>query len=101
MTAIKGTPPAQSSTDPPPTSQEEGAAGTSFGLAELAGSLATEASQRLGEIVHPAPSDALTKGVDRVDGIRSRSPKSPKRGTPIPAARPVKYALQVWVTVQK
>ena len=100
MTAIKGTPPAQSSTDPPPTSQEEGAAGTSFGLAELAGSLAAEASQRLGEIVHPAPSDALTKGVDRVDGIRSRSPKSPKRGTPIPAARPVKYALQVWVTVQ-
>ena len=100
MTAIKGTPPAQSSTDAPPASQEEGAAGTSFGLAELASSLDTEASQRLGEATHLTPTDALTKGADRVDGVRSRSPKSPKRGTPIPVVRPVKYALQVWVAVQ-
>ena len=100
MTAIKGTPPAQLSTDAPPASQEKGAAGTSFGLAELAGSLATEASQHLGEAAYLTPTDALIKGADRVDGVRSRSPKSPKRGTPIPVARPVKYALQVWVTVQ-
>ena len=100
MTAFKGTPPAQSSTDTPPTSQEEGATGTSLGLAELASSLAAEASQCLGEAAHLTPTDALIKGADRVDGVRSRSPKSPKRGTPIPAAHPVKYALQVWVTVQ-
>ena len=104
MTAIKGTPPAQSA-DQTPASQEDGATGTTSGLAELAASMAAEASQRLGGAAHRCQTD-LSKGADRVDGLdkvdgtRSRSPKSPKRGPPTPAARPHRYALEAWVNIR-
>ena len=100
MATNKGMSPAPSGTDTPPASQEGGTEVKSFGLAKLAGSLAAEASQRLGEFSGLTSTTGALKGADRVDGVRSRSPKSPKRGTPTPAARPVRYALQVWITVQ-
>ena len=99
MTGKKGTPPAQSTTEQTPTSQEEGASSTNLGLAELAGSMATEAAQRLGEAVQRCTVDPL-KGVDVVDGTRSKSPKSPRRGAPTPAHRPHRYALEAWVSVR-
>ena len=99
MTGKKGTPPAQSTTEQTPTSHEEGASSSSLGLAELAGSMATEAAQRLGEAVQCCNVD-LPKGINRVDGTRSKSPKSPRRGAPTPAHQPHWYALEVWVTVR-
>ena len=41
-------PPAQSTTEQAPASQEEGATSSNMGLAELAGSMAAEAAQRCG-----------------------------------------------------
>ena len=99
MTATKGTAPAQSTTDQPPASVEEGASGSSIGLAELAGSLAAEATQRLGVVAHRCQTD-LSKGIDRVDGTRSKSPRSPRKATPTPASRPHRYALEAWVMVK-
>ena len=99
MTATKGTPPAQSTTEQAPASQEEGAADSNMGLAELAGSMAAEAAQRLGEAVQKCQTD-IQKGCDRVNGTRSKSPMSPKKGTPTPAMRPHRYALEAWVTVK-
>ena len=99
MTGKKGTPPAQSTTEQTPPSQGEGASSISLGLAELAGSMAAEATQRLGEAVQRCTVDPL-KGVDTVDGTRSKSPKSPKKGAPTPAYRPHRYALEAWVSVR-
>ena len=99
MTGKKGTPPAQSTTEQTPPSQGEGVSSISLGLAELAGSMAAEATQRLGEAVQRCTVDPL-KGVDTVDGTRSKSPKSPKKGAPTPSYRPHRYALEAWVSVR-
>ena len=67
--------------------------------------MAAEASQRLGGAAQHCQTD-VSKGVDRVDGLdkmdgtRNRSPKSPKRGPPTPVVRPHRYALEAWVNIR-
>ena len=97
MTATKGTPPAQSTAEQVPTSEEEGPTSSNMGLAELAGSMAAEAAQRLSEVVQRCQA-YIQRGCDRVDGTRSKSPLSPKKGTPTPV--PHRYALEAWVTMK-
>ena len=104
MTAIKGTPPAQS-TEQTLASQEEGATGTTSGLAELAASMAAKAAQRLSgtaQCCQPNLSRGLDRvdGLDKMDGTRSRSPKSSKKGTLTPVACPHRYVLEAWVNIR-
>ena len=79
MTVTKGTPPAQSAGQTP-ASQEEGATGTTSGLAKLAAFMAAEAAQQLGGAAQQCQTDLArglerVDGSDKVDGTRSKSPK--------------------------